>query len=100
MAPAPPRRCRAGWFIFGSWLSKYRPTRKANPEGWQVYAGSLLIPAASGTYSENGPVGADINPRRVRLIARRRQGLDASHAVRARSPADRAGILRGSFRRH
>jgi hypothetical protein len=57
-------------------------------------------PAASGTYSENGPVGADINPRRVRLIARRRQGLDASHAVRAQSPADRAGIHRGSFWRH
>ena len=31
-----------------------------------------LIPAAVGAYSENGPVGAAINPRRVRLIARRR----------------------------
>jgi hypothetical protein len=31
-----------------------------------------LIPAAVGAYSENGPDGAAINPRRVRLIARRR----------------------------
>jgi hypothetical protein len=31
-----------------------------------------LIPAAVGAYSENGPNGAAINPRRVRLIARRR----------------------------
>jgi hypothetical protein len=31
-----------------------------------------LIVATVGAYSENGPVGADIDPRRVRLIARRR----------------------------
>ena len=31
-----------------------------------------LIPAAVGAYSENGPNGAGIDPRRVRLIARRR----------------------------
>jgi hypothetical protein len=31
-----------------------------------------LISAAVGAYSENGPDGAAINPRRVRLIARRR----------------------------
>ncbi len=51
-----------------------------------------LIPAAVGAYSENGPVGAAINPRRVRLIARRRQRLDASHPIRAQSPTDRARI--------
>src|SRR5437773_9676019 len=59
-----------------------------------------LIPAAVGAYSENGPDGAAINPRRVRLIARRRQGLDASHPIRAQGPANRAGIHRGSFWRH
>jgi hypothetical protein len=57
---------------------------------------SGLIVATIGAYSENGPVGAAINPRRVRLIARRRQGLDASHPIRAQSPADRARIHRGS----
>jgi hypothetical protein len=31
-----------------------------------------LIPVAVGAYSENGPDGAAINPRRVCLIARRR----------------------------
>ena len=33
---------------------------------------SGLIVATVGAYSENGPVAADIDPRRVRLIARRR----------------------------
>ena len=47
------------------------PRSETCPEGCKVYAGSLLIPAAVGAYSENGPVGATINPRRVRLIARR-----------------------------
>src|SRR5260221_3962663 len=59
-----------------------------------------LIPAAVGAYSENGPDGAAINPRRVRLIARRRQGLDASHPIRAQGPANRARVHRGSFWRH
>jgi len=31
-----------------------------------------LIVATVGAYSENGTIGAAINPRRVRLIARRR----------------------------
>jgi hypothetical protein len=73
---------------------------KTCPEGCKVYAGSLLIPAAVGAYSENGPVGAAINPRRVRLTARRGSGFDASHPIRAQSPADRARIHRGSFWRH
>src|SRR5258707_850839 len=59
-----------------------------------------LIRAAVGAYSENGPDGAAINPRRVRLIARRRQGLDASHPIRAQGPANRARVHRGSFWRH
>src|SRR2546430_16009430 len=59
-----------------------------------------LIRAAVGAYSENGPDGVAINPRRVRLIARRRQGLDASHPIRAQGPANRARIHRGSFWRH
>jgi hypothetical protein len=38
----------------------------------RLFRESGLIVATVGAYSENGPVGADINPRRVRLIARRR----------------------------
>ena len=59
-----------------------------------------LIPAAVGAYCENGSVGAATIPRRIRLIARRRQRLDASHPIRAQSPADRARLYRGSFWRH
>jgi hypothetical protein len=62
-------RNAAGAFLFGR---RRCPLRSETcPEGCKVYAGSLLIPAAVGAYSENGPVGAAINPRRVRLIARR-----------------------------
>ena len=56
-----------------------------------------LIPAAVGAYSENGPIGAAINPRRVRLIARQRQRLDASHPIRAQSPADELGYIEEGF---
>jgi hypothetical protein len=62
-------RNAAGAFLFGR---RRCPLRSETcPEGCKVYAGSLLIPAAVGAYCENGPVGAAINPRRVRLIARR-----------------------------
>jgi hypothetical protein len=38
----------------------------------EVSANPGLIVATVGAYSEDGPVAADINPRRVCLIARRR----------------------------
>lgn len=38
----------------------------------RLFRESGLIVATVGAYSENGTVGADINPRRVRLIAGRR----------------------------
>src|ERR1017187_599858 len=61
-------------------------------------ADSGLIGGTGGASKEKGP--AATNPRRVRLIARRRQRLDASHPVRAQSQADRARIHRGSFWRY
>jgi hypothetical protein len=67
--PRADSRNAAGAFLFGR---RRCPLRSETcPEGCKVYAGSLLIPAAVGAYCENGPVGAAINPRRVRLIARR-----------------------------
>jgi hypothetical protein len=44
------------------------------PALWVLQAAGSLAYA-----SENGPVGAAVNARRVRVIARRRQRLDASH---------------------
>src|ERR1700676_3551845 len=83
---------RRHWRVAVLKAVRHPPTRKATDSG--------LIRSAVSAYSENGPVGAAVNPRRVRLIARRRQRLDASHPIRAQSPADRARIHRGSFWRH
>ena len=71
-ALAVSRRARATRITAVHNMRRWCPPRSETcPEGCKVYAGSLLIPAAVGAYSENGPVGATINPRRVRLIARR-----------------------------
>src|SRR5258708_27631338 len=84
-----PRLEEAGWLVLARKGIRWRPRRKTNSEELadgkdldvatrvrfavaRRFRESALIVATVGAYSENGTVGADINPRRVRLIARRR----------------------------